>query len=252
MTQNTVSAIASTPWTGLATQTYNVTTSGLYTFSVQAFLPWMTSDQPFAVANPPAAELQTITTVADVAGSLNSTFWTFHDSGNLNGYYVWYNINSAGVDPAPAGLTGIQVAGATGASANTLAAATRTAIAAAVPTVTVSGSTNHVVLLNNAIGSCTAAADGTAATSFTFAVNTTGTYGYSTGLVLTLKRTTSGPTTTTLATLSNPAPTQALMGTSVRVQCVAGDTLTMISSSLASVDQGPNAVKGFINIYLGT
>lgn len=256
MTINSLSTIASTPFTGLATQTLNITTTGLYTVAVRCTIPWQTSDQPSSTANPEAAEVQTITAVADSGGSLNSTYWTFDlagnnsSGGNNNGYYVWYNINSAGVDPAVAGRTGIAVAGATNATASTLGGSTRTAIAAAVPasgnTVLVTGSTSAIILTNTQYGACTAAADGTAATGFTFAVGTTGTYGYASGLTITAKK-----NTTVIMTLSQPTPTQASMSGSTTVQATAGDTITVITSSLATADAKLNAVKGVINVYLG-
>lgn len=256
MTINSISSIASTPFCGLGTQTFNVPTTGLWTAGVTAFIPWQTSDQPSSVANPELAEVQTITTVADVSGSLNSTFWTFNIAGNNNtggnnsGYYVWYNINSAGTDPAPAGLTGIAVAGATGVTANNIAAATRTAIAAAVPasgnTVLVTGATNNIILTNTQYGAATAAANGTASPGFSYAVGTTGTYGYASGLTITVKH-----NTTVIATYSQPTPTQPLMGGNTQVQCTASDTITVITSSLATADAGINAVKGIINIFAG-
>jgi hypothetical protein len=259
MTQNSVSTIASTPFCGLATQTYNVPSTGLYTVAATAFPPWQTSDQPSSVANPPLAEVQTITTVADSSGSLNSTWWKFFLAGNapflIGGtwyqfFYVWNNINSAGVDPAPAGGYGIQVAGATGVTANNLATAQRAAIAAAVPasgnTVTVSGATNAIILTNTQYGAETAAADGTAATGFGFSVGTTGTFGYTSGLVITVKH-----NTTIIAAYSQPAPTQAIMGGQTQSQATAGDTFTVITSSLSTADAGLNAVKGFVNVFFG-
>lgn len=72
-------------------------------------------------------ETSNITYAADSSGSLNSKFFTFQEQSGINKYYVWFNINSAGVDPAVAGAVGIEVAGATGASAATLATATVTA-----------------------------------------------------------------------------------------------------------------------------
>lgn len=71
-----------------------------------------------------------VTFGADSSGSLNSTFFTFRDQANKNRYYIWFNINGAGIDPGAAGTntqlqgrTGIMIAGATGASAATLATA---------------------------------------------------------------------------------------------------------------------------------
>lgn len=116
------------------------------------------------------SQVNTITTVADVGGSLNNTYWLFQDQAGVK-YYVWYNINSAGTDPMVPGRTGIAVAGATGATASTLGGATRTAITAAAPTgIVVSGSTSSIVLTYAAGPAVPAAADSTAApTGFGFA-----------------------------------------------------------------------------------
>lgn len=69
------------------------------------------------------AEVSSATAVADVAGSLNNKYFLL-SSPTVN-YYVWYNINAAGVDPAVAGRTGLEVAAATGATASAVATATR-------------------------------------------------------------------------------------------------------------------------------
>lgn len=52
-------------------------------------------------------------------------------------------------------------------------------------------------------------------------------------------------------TLSSPSPTQPSMGGSVRLQCSAGDVITVVLSSAAVVDNAANAIKGTVNIYLG-
>lgn len=246
MTINSLNANTSVPFTGLGTQTLNAPTTGLYTVQVRATIPWLTSDQPgYAV---PTKEVQDITLVADTAGSLNSTFFTFNTTGDTVGYYVWYNINSAGVDPAPSGRTGIAVTGATGATANTLATATRAAITAAISTsvIVVTGATSHVILTNVPYGATTAAADGTAATGFTFSVTTTGSFGSGSGLVVKVKN-----GSTVLMTLAYPTPTQASLSGSVVSQFTAADVITVVTSSLAAIDATPNAIKGVINIFAG-
>ncbi len=245
MTINSLSLVQSTPFTGLGTQTYNVPATGRYTTQVTCTIPWLASDAPSSVAQ--LREVQTVTTAADISGSKNNTFWTFYTAGNLHGYYVWYNINSAGTDPAVAGLTGIEVDGATGASANTLATATRAAITTAAGSyVTVSGATSAVILTNVQYGACTAAADGTAATSFVFAIGTTGTYGSGSGLTITVNE-----QTTAQLVLSQPTPTQGSLSGSVAFASTAGHTITVVTSSLATADALANAVKGVINIYAG-
>lgn len=251
---NSVSQIQSSPWTGLGTQTYTVVTAGTYTCQMYCSIPWDRDNTTALVANPVSFEVQTVTTAADVAGSLNSTWWKFFTAGNTNGYYVWYNINSAGVDPAPAGLTGIQVAAATGVTANNLATATRTAINAVTGntttgngTLTATGATNIVQLNATQVGTATAAADGTAPTSFTFAVSTAGSYGIlQSGLNLQIRK-----NSTVLYTTANPSATQPSMGGTVTTACSAGDTLTVVAASLAPADQPPNAIHGIMNCFLG-
>jgi hypothetical protein len=118
-----------------------------------------------------AASVQTVHFVADSGGSLNSTYFLLNDAQG-NGYYVWFNINSAGVDPAIAGRTGIQVAGATNANGTTLAQAAKPLIAAinsaASFSVSGGGATLTITCLVN--GPTQPMVDGAAATGFTFAV----------------------------------------------------------------------------------
>lgn len=119
------------------------------------------------------AGVQTVALVADVSGSLNNKYFLLSSGTNSHLYYVWFNINSAGTDPAIAGRTGIEVDGATNASAATLGAAMATAIAAAGSSndFTTSG-TSTVTITNKVAGPYTPASDGTAATGFTFNVTT--------------------------------------------------------------------------------
>ncbi len=119
-------------------------------------------------------ETTNVTFTADTAGSLNSTFFTFQSQDAVNKYYMWFNINSAGVDPAVSGRTGIMVAGATGATAATLATAAVAAASATVGVAVVAGVSGHIIVRDTAPGVATAVADGTAATSFTFTRTITG------------------------------------------------------------------------------
>lgn len=253
MTANSINGIASSPISGLGTFTYNIPTTSTYTIQALVNIPWITSDQPSYGS--PLAEVQTVTTVADSSGSLNNTYFEFYTAGNptffVSGtaytfYYVWYNINSAGSDPAPSGGYGIQVTAATNASNSTIATNTQAAIAAvtSIPVkATVSG---HVVTLaNTQLGSCTAAVD-TGTTGFAFAVTTTGAYGGTSGAQVLIKH-----GSTVLQSLSNPTPTQATLSGAQTVACTAGDTVSIVTSSSATVDNAPNAVKGIMNVFLG-
>jgi len=71
-------------------------------------------------------ELFSVACEADVASSLNETYFTF--SSTTADFYVWFNVATAGTDPAIAGKTAIPVAIAANASAATVA----TAVAAAI------------------------------------------------------------------------------------------------------------------------
>ncbi len=70
----------------------------------------------------------TVDTVADVAGSLTSTYFTFVDAGGTE-YYVWFDVAGTGVDPTPSG-TPIEVDIASGATAEAVATALASAVAA--------------------------------------------------------------------------------------------------------------------------
>lgn len=255
MTINSLSTIASTPVCGLNTQTYNVTTAGLYTVSFNAFLPYLASGTP-AQSVSPSVNVTDVTLAADTAGSRNNTYFTFYTAGNLYGYYVWFNINSAGTDPAVSGLTGIEVAGATGATANTLATAARAAINAAIgsgqskPYVTISGSTSHVIITQINPGTLTAAANGAGGSSAgaSFSVTAAGSYGTpeQSGLNCVIYK-----NSTAILREGWPSPTQPLMSGAVRTSVSAGDTITYVTSSLSNADAGLNAVKSIVNVYLG-
>lgn len=73
------------------------------------------------------AHVQTITTTADVAGSLNNKYFFLYAADGTK-RHVWINIAAAGVDPAPAGFTAATVAGVSNVTAAALAASLNTAI----------------------------------------------------------------------------------------------------------------------------
>lgn len=236
---------------GLGTQSFTVTTAGLYTLQFKSFIPYLAAGSP-AVTTSPSATSTNVTCAGDTAGNKNSTWWKFYSAGDLLSFYVWYNINSAGVDPAPSGFTaGIEVAGATGASAATLASATITAInasAAASPYVTATaGASGHLIITNDQPGTCTDAANGTSSYGASFAV-TAGSYGVPaiSGLNIVLKN-----NSTVLGSFGFPSPTQPIMGGSATVSCSANDVLSVVMTSLSSADNNLNAVKTIVNLFQG-
>lgn len=119
---------------------------------------------------------RTITTVADSSGDLNNTYFDLNLIGydfSETQYYVWFNINSGGTDPAISGKTGIEVTAATDATAATIAAAIETAINAADVPCFVSVSSDAVAITNQVQGAITAETD-SGSTGFTFEVGTVG------------------------------------------------------------------------------
>ena len=115
------------------------------------------------------AEATTVACVADVAGSLNNKYFEFSTYGaSADDYYVWFNVNAAGTDPALTGKTAVPVALATGATANAVATAVAAAVTAETD-VTAAAVTNTVTITNDVDGDVTRTADGgsTSATGFT-------------------------------------------------------------------------------------
>jgi hypothetical protein len=238
----------SAPFQGLGTASATVAATGLYNCEFKSFIPFQAAGgQPPTTV--PSPEITDVTCAADTAGSRNNTYWTFYTAGDLYGYYVWYNINSAGTDPAVSGLTGIEVAGATGATASTLAGASRTAIAAAVPYVSVSGATSHVIITNKSPGQSTNAANGAGGSSAgaSFSI-TQGSYGDPaiSGLNVVIKN-----NSTVLARYGWPSPTQPILGGNVSFQATAGDVVSVVLSSSSAADSALNAVKSIVNLYQG-
>jgi len=87
-------------------------------------------------------------------------------------YYVWYDVDDGSVDPAPGGLTGIEVDITSGELANAVAAATQVALDA-VAGFTATAVTDTVTV--DTCGDVTDVADGVAATGFTIATTLQGT-----------------------------------------------------------------------------
>lgn len=116
------------------------------------------------------AQIVNVTTVADVAGSLNNLY--FFISSPSTDYYVWFNVGGAGVDPNISGRTGIPVAFAPNATANQVATAVAAAIDATI-SFTAPPPGANIITVTNAVNGYAPAA--TAQTStFTVSVATPG------------------------------------------------------------------------------
>lgn len=74
------------------------------------------------------AQVTSITCPAGSASGLNSTWFRIHSTENLYRYYVWFNVDSGGTDPAPGGLTGVEVAVTSGDTSTQVATAVASAL----------------------------------------------------------------------------------------------------------------------------
>lgn len=121
-----------------------------------------------------AAEVTRVTTIAG-ASVPQSSYFTFAAAFDSTEYYVWYNVNGGGVDPAVVGKTGIMVAVALADTASQVASATMTAInTAAGADVTATVLVDVVTITNDIVGPATDAAQGTPSTTFTIQIVTQG------------------------------------------------------------------------------
>lgn len=73
-------------------------------------------------------QVQKVTCVADVSGSLNSKYFILYGTGDTDKFYIWYNVSGGGVDPSLSGFTGLSVAISTNDTASTIATATASVI----------------------------------------------------------------------------------------------------------------------------
>lgn len=120
-----------------------------------------------------AAQVASITCVADVSGSLNNTYFYISAGDPGIDYYVWFNVDGGGTDPELAGKDGVEVA----ISADDSDSAVATAVAAALDALDDFGATSvdEVVTVTNALAGY--AVDPSAQTSgFTISVTTQGSY----------------------------------------------------------------------------
>jgi hypothetical protein len=70
-------------------------------------------------------EIRYITTVADSGGSLNNSYFILYSGYDRAKYHVWYDVDGAGVDPAPANSLGFRVPLQSNDSAEMVALATK-------------------------------------------------------------------------------------------------------------------------------
>lgn len=127
-----------------------------------------------------AGECTTVTAVADVASSLDGTYFTinvplsnFDSTKVATSYYVWLDVDTGGNDPAPAGLTAIEADISANDDAETVATAIKAAFDALSPKrFEVKRSGAVLTIENREMGAVSATAD--VDTTFTIAQATEG------------------------------------------------------------------------------
>lgn len=130
-------------WVDIATDSISGTTASK--LLIETSVPYLYMR---VKADNAAAGEQDITCVADVASSLNDTYFLLNSPNGGVEYYVWFNVDSAGTDPMIADKTGVEVAISEDDDADTVAAAVDAAIDAL--SEFTSSATNAVVSVTNA------------------------------------------------------------------------------------------------------
>jgi len=154
-----------TNWTDIASATANV--SGATT----ALLPVTNICHQFlrVVYTPTGAGVQTITCVADVAGSLNNKYFLLETANGAQKYAVWFNVSAGGSAPTVPGYTAAEVAISTGDTAADVATALGTALALLTGIASATPATATVTVTLSVAGPFVPATDFN--TTFTFANN---------------------------------------------------------------------------------
>jgi len=100
-------------------------------------------DNAISQADTGTAAITDLTPVADVLSSLNDTYAYFSSAGT--DFYIWFNIDTGGTDPAIAGRTGIEIAVAEDASVAVITAEMTTVMDALASFGVVDGTTKVTV-----------------------------------------------------------------------------------------------------------
>ncbi len=116
-------------WNGVGTEPFlgNATVGDIVTFGID----FTAVNRGDYMVRRSGAKLQQISQLQMPAGTQFTiggagTYFTINSAGNVNQYYVWFNVNGSNSDPAPIGLTGLMVAILSGDTSTSVA--TKTAI----------------------------------------------------------------------------------------------------------------------------
>jgi hypothetical protein len=124
---------------------------------------FLSNNQGTFMVTKSGAKLQEITKATCISGNLITTgdYWLINAAANTTEYYVWYDVNGGGGDPALVGKTGIQVAINSSDTATQVATATALAINTVAGTnLTAVASTNKVTVTTTGFAETTDATEG--------------------------------------------------------------------------------------------
>lgn len=108
-------------------------------------------------------------TIADVSGSLNNTYYVNYAVNDIRSYYIWFNVDGGGTDPAVPGSIGIEVAIASDTSAEDVSLAAVSAINAQASTdFTALDNTAEIIIYNKVDGPASDPFDGPGAHATNF------------------------------------------------------------------------------------
>jgi len=148
-----------TPATGTLNGTTTNTTTGITSAQVvSTIVPAFSTTGNTTVG---AVEITSVTTVADVSGSLSSVYFLISSADNVTNYYVWINVNNTGTNPNISGLTGIQVNIPTNATATQVATAIASAVNGFNGDFNVTSLGSAVTITNSTVGATTPSSAGT-------------------------------------------------------------------------------------------
>lgn len=117
-----------------------------------------------------------ITTVADVAASLQNSYFVMHEPVTQVKHYFWFNVATLGVDPAVPNATAHPIAIASGATASAVASAAQ-AVIDALTWVVATVSANHITITYATYGYAYEMRDAIATSDKTGFTLTTSTFG---------------------------------------------------------------------------
>jgi hypothetical protein len=124
-----------------------------------------------------SVQQQSVTVTLPVGSTFNTSgpgnYFTINTPYNRGLYYVWYQVGSS-TDPAPAGLTGIEVTILSGDTAAQVATATAQAIGLLSTVFTTQAITNTVKITNLDSGPSGSPTNGTMPVGFSFVINAAG------------------------------------------------------------------------------